>query len=138
MCSRVPVAPGVSKAERVGMCLHVGWQGIGKQPVGRALGSPSRQTEQLGCRTELDEWQWRVRRGLLSAHRERGGTLKSALLDGTNTPKPFCSFSLEPRKCAMLSAAIRGKRESRLAGSHRLMAKIECQSKVRGYQVYKM
>ena len=120
----MPVAPGVSKAERVGMCLHVGWQGIGKQPVGRALGSPSRQTEQLGCRTELDEWQWRVRRGLLSAHGEQGGTLKSALLDGTNT--------------ATLSAAIQGKRESRLAGNHRLMAKIECQSKVRGYQVYKM
>lgn len=134
----MPVAPGVSKAERVGMCLHVGWQGIGKQPVGRALGSPSRQTEQLGCRTELDEWQWRVRRGLLSAHGEQGGTLKSALSHGTNTPKPFCSFYLKPSKCAMLSAAIQRKRESRLAENHRLMTKIECQSKVRGYQVYKM
>ena len=134
----MPVAPGVSKAERVGMCLHVGWQGIGKQPVGRALGSPSRQTEQLGCRTELDEWQWRVRRGLLSAHGEQGGTLKSALSHGTNTPKPFCSFYLKPSKCAMLSAAIQRKRESRLAENHRLMAKIECQSKMRGYQVYKM
>lgn len=109
MCSHVPVAPCVSKAERVRMCLHVGWQGIGKQPVGRAFGSPSRQAEQL------DEWHWRVRRGLLSAHRERGGILKSALLDGTDTPKPFCSFYLEPRKCAVFSAAIRGKRESRLA-----------------------
>lgn len=30
--------------ERVWMCLCVEWQGFGKQPVGRALGSPSRQT----------------------------------------------------------------------------------------------
>lgn len=111
MCSRVPVAPGVSKAERVGMCLHVGWQGIGKQPVGRALGSPSRQTEQLGCRTELDEWQWRVRRGLLSAHRERGGTLKSALLDGTNTPSLSAPspWSLESVPCCLLPSEARGK-----------------------------
>ena len=99
----VPVARCVSKAERVGMCLHVGWQGIGKQPVGRAFGSPSRQAEQLGG------WHWRVRRGLLPAHREQGATLQAALLDGTDTPKPFCSFYLEPRKCAVFSAATRGR-----------------------------
>lgn len=78
MCSHVPVALYVSKAERVGLCLYVERQGIGKQPVGRALGSPSRQAQQLGCCTEMDEWPWGVRRSLLSAPGEKGGTLKSA------------------------------------------------------------
>lgn len=38
----------------------------------------------------------------------------------------------------MISAATLSKRENRLAVNHKLMAKIECQSKVYGYQVYKM
>lgn len=49
-------------------CVDVfvcGMAGLRKQPVGRALGSPSRQTRQLGCCcTELDEWQWGERSNL--------------------------------------------------------------------------
>ena len=72
------------------------WQPL---PAGRAAGWMALESE----------------RGLLSAHGEQGATLKSVLLDGTDTPKPFCSFYLEPRKCAVFFAAIRGNRESRLA-----------------------
>ena len=93
MRSHVPVALCVSKAERVGMCLHVERQGIGKQPVGRALGSPSRQAQQLGSCTELDEWPWGVRRSLLSAHGEQGGTLKPASLGRSKTPALFAPYT---------------------------------------------
>lgn len=138
MCSHVRVAPCVSEAERVWMCLCVEWQGFGKQPVGRALGSPSRQTQQLGCCRELDEWQWGVRRSLLSAHGEQSGTARVSVIGEKQNPSPICSLSLEPGKHPVLSAATLCKRENRLAVNHRLMAKIECQSKVYEYQVYKM
>lgn len=137
MCSHVRVAPCVSKAERVWMCLCVEWQGFGKQPEGRALGSPSRQTQQLGFCTELDEWQWGVR-SLLSPRGEQGGTVRVSVLGEKQNSSPLCSLSMEPRKCPMLSAAIQSKSENRLAVNHRLMVKRECQSKVCGYQVLKM
>lgn len=137
MCSHVPVAPCVSKAERVGMCLYVEWQGIGKQPVGRALGSPSRQTRQLGCCSELDEWQWAVRRSLRVCWRGAGGHTQDSITAEKHNSSPSCSLPLEPRKGSMFPTAILGKGEAR-AGNHRLMAEIECPSKVRGCQVYKM
>lgn len=98
MCSHVRVAPCVSEAERVWMCLCVEWQGYGKQPVGRALGSPSRQTQQLGGSAELDEWQWGVRGSLLSARvcggGERSGTARVSLLGGVGdkTPTPLVPY----------------------------------------------
>lgn len=51
---------------------------------------------------------------------------------------PICSFSWEPGECPMLCTAILSERENRLTINHRLIAKIECQSKVYEYQVYKM
>lgn len=138
MCSHVRVAPCVSTAERVWMCLCVEWQGLGKQPVGRALGSPSRQTQQLGCCTELDEWQWGVRRSLLSAPGEQCDTARVSIIEEKQNSSLLCSLSWEPGKCPMLSTATLSKRENGLAVNHRLTAKIECQSKVYGYQIYKM
>lgn len=88
----------VSEAERVWMRLCVEWQGCGKQPVGRALGSPSRQTQQLGCCVELDEWQWGVRRSLLSVQGEPSGTARVIVIGEKQNPSPICSLSLEPGK----------------------------------------
>lgn len=63
---------------------------------------------------------------------------ESAFLGGKQNPNPACSLSSEPGKHPILSAAALSKRENRLAVNHRLMAKIECQSKVYRYQIYKM
>lgn len=68
----------------------------------------------------------------------RVARLECAFLGRSETPGPICSSSLEPGKRPVLSAATLSKREHRLTINHRLMAKIECQSKVYGYQVYEM
>lgn len=118
------------------MCVE--WQGLGKQPVGRALGSPSRQTQQLGCCTVLDEWQWGERGGSLSAKVQQGGTAIGSITAEKETPAlfaPTCGASRVPR---VLSAAMVGKRETRLTVNPGLTAKIECQSKVYEVQVHRM
>lgn len=97
MCLHVRVAPCVSEAEHVWMCLCVEWQGFGKQPVGRALGSPSRQTQQLGCCTELDEWQWGVRRKACCLLLEnRVAQPDSAFLGESKAPAPFAPYPWNP------------------------------------------
>lgn len=95
---------------------------LGKQPVGRALGSPSRQTRQLGFCATLDEWQRESGR-LAVCWRTAVAQLESAFLE--ETPAPFAPY-LWSQKCP--GAFCYGERETEMAVNHRLTDKLECPS----------
>lgn len=114
-----------------------GMAGIREAASRQGTWQPLPADTQLGYCTALDEWQWGVRGDLLSAHREQRGTARESCT-GEEKPQPLCPLPLEAGKYPMLSAATPSKRKNRLAVNHTLTAKIECQSKVYGYQVYKI